>query len=86
MFTEHRQGLCQQTRIDDKNQSHLLMIYVSEWEEKSIEKIRRIAQDMRVQVSQFDDIHNGEFFDYIILECKLLSIDSIVQKLNQLRE
>jgi hypothetical protein len=78
-ITEYRQGSCQQsdkvvfeddifqqTTIDDKNQNHLLMIYVSEWEKKSIEKIRQIAQDMREQVSRFDDIHNGEFFDYHI--------------------
>jgi hypothetical protein len=40
------------------------MVDVDQWEEKSIEKIRQTAQDIREQVNQLENIHKGEFFDY----------------------
>jgi hypothetical protein len=75
--TDHRQRLSQQlddvivehdifqqTIIDDQNQKHRLMVDVDQWEEKSIEKIRQTAQDIREQVNQLENKDKGEFFDY----------------------
>ncbi len=85
--TEHRQRLSQQldevivehdlfqqTIIDDQNRKHRLLVYIDQWEEKSIEKIRQTAQDIREQIDQLENIHKGErFFDSHTRMYRLLS-------------
>jgi hypothetical protein len=75
---EHRQSLnqqldnvilehdiFQQTIIEDKNQiNHHLMAYIDQWEQKSIDKIRQTAKDVREKVNQLEDIYKSEFFHF----------------------
>jgi adenylosuccinate synthase len=75
--TEHRQALSQkldevilehdmfqQTITEDKNENHSLIYYIDQWEEKSIDKIRQIAKEIRQEVNQLENIHTSEFFHF----------------------
>jgi len=38
------------------------MVYIDEWEQKSIDKIRQTAKEVREKVNQFENIHKNELF------------------------
>ncbi len=54
----------QQSIIENKDQSHPLMILIDEWEQKSIEKIQQMAKETRQKFSDFEDIHKSIFSKY----------------------
>jgi hypothetical protein len=77
-FAEHRQTLNQQldeviienntfrqTIMEDHNYYQPLVIYINQWEQKSIDKIRLSAKEMREKVSQIADIPQSKFFYFV---------------------
>jgi hypothetical protein len=52
----------EQKILEDKNQNHSIMVYIDEWEQKSIDKIRPTAKEVREKVNQFGNTHKSELF------------------------
>jgi adenylosuccinate synthase len=61
----------QQATKENKRQSTSLMTYIDQWEQKSIEKIRQMAKEVREKVSQFADVQKSKLrkLCYLISEC-----------------
>ncbi len=55
----------QQTIMEDQNCYQPLLVYINQWEQKSIDKIRLSAKEMREKVSQLADIHLSKFFYFV---------------------
>jgi phosphoribosylaminoimidazole-succinocarboxamide synthase len=50
-----------QTIIENKGQNHPLIIFIDEWEQKSIKTIQQIAQETRQKVEELANIHTSKF-------------------------
>jgi hypothetical protein len=59
IILEHK--ALQQAANENKNPSQFLIASIEQWEQKSIEKIRQMANEARQKVAQFVDTHKSEF-------------------------
>jgi len=75
----------QQTTNENKNPSQFLLASIEQWEQKSIEKIRQIANEARQKVAQLVYTHKSEFrksyflFFYESIDCRTNSIRRITK-------
>jgi hypothetical protein len=83
----------QQTILEDKNQSHTLIVYIDQWEQTSIDKIRQVAKEVREKVSQLADKHNSKYlYLSFYIDNKMrccfvyLFAETITQELHHLKE
>ncbi len=68
----------QQTILEDKNPNQSLMVYIDQWEQKSIDKIRQTAEEVREKVNQFENTHKSEllYFHTRIFSCTIINRDN----------
>lgn len=74
ILLEH--DILQQATNDIENQTNYLMEFIKQWEEKSIEKIRRMAQDIRQKlfsVNNHQQSQSRKTYSFLVYRSHIIS-------------